>query len=49
MRTIKLSIGLLLSVLLLSVLGNRLFQSFTVAGQANALSAPTNVTASDNA
>src|SRR5436853_3463794 len=48
MRTIKLSIGLLLPGLLLSVPGNRLFQSFTAGGQANALPAPTNVTASDN-
>jgi cytochrome c peroxidase len=48
MRTIKLAMVLLLSVLVLTTLGHRLFQSFTVTGQANTLSAPTNVTASDN-
>jgi cytochrome c peroxidase len=49
MRTIKVSIVLLLSVLLLTALGNRFFQGFAVTGQATTLSAPTNVTASDNA
>jgi cytochrome c peroxidase len=49
MRTIKFSIVLLLSVLLLTALGNRFFQGFAVKGQTNTLSAPTNVTASDNA
>jgi cytochrome c peroxidase len=48
MRTIKLSMVLLLAVLLL-MLGNRLFQGSTVTGQATTLSAPTNVTATDNA
>ena len=49
MRTIKVSIVLLWSVLLLTALGNRFFQGFAVRGQATTLAAPTNVTASDNA
>jgi cytochrome c peroxidase len=49
MRTIKLSMILLLAVLGLTALGNRFFQGFVVRGQAVALSAPTEVTASDNA
>src|SRR6266850_1593686 len=48
MRTIKLAMVLFLSVLVLTALGNRLFQGFTVTGQGGPLSAPTNVTASDN-
>src|SRR6266850_1388204 len=48
MRTIKLAMVLFLSVLVLTALGNRLFQGFTVTGQGSTLSAPTNVTASDN-
>src|SRR6266566_4545699 len=49
MRTIKLAMVLFLSVLVLTVLGNRLSRGFTVTGQGSTLSAPTNVTASDNA
>ena len=48
MRTIQLSI-VLLSLISLLAFGNRLFRSFDVESQANTLSAPTNVTASDNA
>src|SRR5439155_19414399 len=48
MRTIKLAMVLFLSVLVLTTLGNRLFRGFTVIGQGSTLSAPTNVTASDN-
>lgn len=49
MRAIKLSMVLLLAVLLLTAFGNRFFQGSTVSGQATTLSAPTNVTATDNA
>jgi len=49
MRTIKLSAISLLCLLSLLAFGNRFFQSFEVASQANTPSAPTNVTASDNA
>ncbi|MDX6404176.1 MAG: hypothetical protein QOH70_1631 [Blastocatellia bacterium] len=49
MRTIKLSMVLLLAVLGLTALGNRVFQGFAVIGQAVTLSAPAEVTASDNA
>jgi len=49
MRTIKISMVVLLSALLLMTLGNRFLQGSTVTGQATSLSAPTNVTASDNA
>src|SRR5216684_1709232 len=48
MRTIKLSMVLFLSVLVLTMLGNRLFRGFTVNGQGSTLSAPTSVLASDN-
>jgi len=48
MRTIKLSMVVLLAALLLTALGNRFLQGSTVTGQANTLSAPTNVLASDN-
>jgi cytochrome c peroxidase len=49
MRTIKLSMVLLLAVLVLTALGNRFFRGFAVSGQAVTLSAPAEVTASDNA
>ena len=48
MRAIKLSIASLICLLCLLLFGHRVFQSFAVSGQA-ALSAPTNVSASDNA
>jgi cytochrome c peroxidase len=48
-RTINLAVVLLLSVLLLTALGNRFVRGFAVTGQATTLSAPGEVTASDNA
>jgi cytochrome c peroxidase len=49
MQTFKLSAILLLCLVAMLAFGNRFFQGFKVASQANTLSAPTNVTASDNA
>ena len=49
MRTIRVSIACLLFLVSLSLVGNKLFRSFTAAGQSAALSAPANLTASDNA
>lgn len=49
MRAIRLFIVCLLSLVLLSLWGNRFFQSLTAAGQASTLAAPTQVTATDNA
>src|SRR5712692_1913683 len=49
MRTIKLSIVSLFSLLLLSAFGARLFRGFVATAQLTTLSAPTGVIASDNA
>jgi cytochrome c peroxidase len=48
-RTIKLSIIFLLSLVSGSILANRLWPGFTTTGQGTSLSAPTNVSASDGA
>ena len=49
MRTIKVSTIALVSLISLSLFGNRFFQSFTATGQSGGISAPTNVSATDNA
>jgi hypothetical protein len=49
MRTIKLSAISLLCLLLILAFGHSFFSGSTVQSQANSLSAPTGVTASDNA
>lgn len=49
MRTIKISMAVLFSALVLMALGNRFFPGSTARGQASSLSAPTSVNASDNA
>jgi cytochrome c peroxidase len=49
MRTIKLSIVSLFSLLLLLAFGAKLFRGFVAAGQVTTLAAPTEVIASDNA
>src|ERR1043166_7407906 len=48
MRTIKVSIIFLLSLISLSLVGNKVFHGFTVSSQ-TVLSPPTGVAASDNA
>src|ERR1044072_7534225 len=49
MRTIKVSIICALSLVALSLVGNKFFSGFTASSQSAGLSAPTNVVASDNA
>jgi cytochrome c peroxidase len=49
MRSIKVSIVCLLSLVALSLVGHKFFSGFTASGQSAGLSAPTNVTATDNA
>src|SRR5437870_13337823 len=49
MRTIKVSIVSLLCLIAVLAIANGFSPSFLVTGQATTLSAPTNVTASDNA
>lgn len=49
MRKIQVSTIFLLSLVSLSLLGNRFLQSFSVTAQSSPLSAPTNVAATDNA
>src|SRR6185436_13664408 len=49
MRTIKVSIIALLSLISLSLLGNEYFQGFKATAQGGGLAAPTNLLASDNA
>ena len=49
MRSIKFSIVCFLSLVALSLVGNKFFPSFTASGQSAGLAAPTNVTATDNA
>src|SRR5947199_7949661 len=49
MRTMKVTIVSLLCLIAVLATANRFWPSFTATGQATTLSAPTNVTASDNA
>src|SRR5258708_15833152 len=49
MRTIKLSIVSLFSLLLILAFGAKLFRGFAATGQVTPLAAPTDVIASDNA
>src|SRR6185503_9397642 len=48
-RRLKVSLMCLLAGIALLVVGHRAFQSFSAISQSNSLSAPLNVTASDNA
>ena len=49
MRTIKVSVIALLSLISLSLVGNKFFQGYQATAQAGGLSAPTTVSATDNA
>ncbi len=49
MRTIKVSVICVLSLIAFSLAGNKFFSGFTASSQSASLSAPSNVTATDNA